>query len=112
VDDGETLAVLDDLERRRVLAPVQLDWALARQPEAARTTPIDLDARAGGDRPNDARPPRARVGARAAELVHHDGHPVQLDAARVLDDRDADRARRVRRGEIGRAHVCTPVTSG
>src|SRR5439155_723252 len=41
----------------------------------------------------------ARVGARAAELVHHDGHPVQLDAARVLDDRDADRARRVRRGD-------------
>src|SRR5439155_26070655 len=36
--------------------------------------------------------------AAAAELVHLDGHPVQLDAARVLDDRDADRVRRGRRG--------------
>ena len=94
VDDGEALAVLDDLERRRVLAPVQLDRALARKPEAARAAPVDLDALPVGNGPHDVGPPRAAGHAAPAELVHLDGHPAQLDDTRVLHERDADRARR------------------
>src|SRR5437016_903506 len=43
VHDRQAVAVLQHLERRRVLAPVQLDRALARKPEAARAAPVDLD---------------------------------------------------------------------
>ena len=105
VDDRESLAGPDDLQRGGVLASVQPDRRIAREAEARRRPSIDLDALPGRDRLHAVRapgPPRAR--GTAAELPHFNVDASKLCDPRVLHQRHADRVGRDRRGLEKRHH--------
>ena len=89
VHHGEAVAAAHDLERRRILAAVQADRAIAAQPERGRAPAVDLDDAADDDGTDDARAPGA--GRARAQLDHVDVVAAQLGHARAVHHGHADR---------------------